>query len=112
MKGETFDSAVAKVFEKVTEYEREEDQFNEFRRNIRENPKIITFMRNNCPSLKKIFIHQATTSIQNSASEYCIRKEEVKRMLQMANITEKNNNVLVDECFSQLQLKEDAVYYY
>ena len=35
MKGETFDSAVAKVFEKITEYEKEEDQFNEFRRNIR-----------------------------------------------------------------------------
>ena len=33
-------------------------------------------------------------------------------MLQLSNITERNNNVLVDECFSQLQLKEDAVYYY
>ena len=69
-------------------------------------------MRNNCQQLKKIFIHQAVTSIQNSAAEFCIRKEEVKRMLQTASITEKNNNVIVDECFSQLRLREDAIYYY
>lgn len=53
-------------------------------------------MRNSCQQIKKIFIHYGLNSVQNSAAEYCIRKEEVKRMLQTANITEKNNNVLID----------------
>lgn len=33
-------------------------------------------------------------------------------MLQVAAITEKNINLVVDECFSQLRLREDAVFYY
>lgn len=53
-------------------------------------------MRSNCDQLKKIFTHQAQTSIQNSGVEYCIKKEEVKRMLQLASITEKNINLVVE----------------
>jgi hypothetical protein len=48
MKGETFDSAVAKMFQKVADLEREEDEFTDFRRNLRENPKIIAFVRGQC----------------------------------------------------------------
>lgn len=33
-------------------------------------------------------------------------------MLQLASITERNINLVVDECFNQLKLKEDAVFYY
>jgi len=52
-------------------------------------------MRANCDLLKKIFYHQAKTSIQNSGAEYCLKKEEIKRMLQMAAITEKNIDLIV-----------------
>ena len=69
-------------------------------------------MRSNSDNLKSIFTYQALSSVQNSASDYCIRKEEVKRMLQLASITERNINLVVDECFNQLKLKEDAVFYY
>jgi hypothetical protein len=50
--------------------------------------------------------------VQGSAGEYCLRKEEVKRMLQLAAVTERNINLLVDECFNQLRLRDDAVFYY
>ena len=69
-------------------------------------------MRSNSDNLKSIFTYQALSSVQNSASDYCIRKEEVKRMLQLASIAERNINLVVDECFNQLKLKEDAVFYY
>jgi hypothetical protein len=52
-------------------------------------------MRTNCDQLKKIFSHQARTSIQNSAGEYCLKKEEIKRMLQLAAITEKNTDLVI-----------------
>lgn len=32
-------------------------------------------MRTNCEQLKKIFHYQAKTSIQNSAADYCLKKE-------------------------------------
>ena len=74
MKGETFDSAVSKVLQRVADIEREEDEFTEYRRNIRENPKIIAFVRSSSEELKGIFAHQALGSVQNSAVDYCIRK--------------------------------------
>jgi len=69
-------------------------------------------MRSDSQQLKSIFTYHALTSVQNSADEYCIRKEEVKRMLQLASITDKNINIVVDECFSELRLREEAVFYY
>lgn len=33
-------------------------------------------------------------------------------MLQLASITEKNINLVVDECFNDLRLREDGVFYY
>lgn len=33
-------------------------------------------------------------------------------MLQLASITEKNINLVVEECFSELKLREDGVFYY
>lgn len=45
MKGETFDSAVVKIIQRIIEVETEEEEFSEFRRNIRENAKIISYIR-------------------------------------------------------------------
>ena len=81
MKGETFDVSVMKIIDRVQEIDSEEEYFGEFKRNIRENPKIISFFRNNSESLKKIFVNQAIRSVQNSADNYVIMKEEVKEML-------------------------------
>jgi hypothetical protein len=33
-------------------------------------------------------------------------------MLQLASVTDKNINMVVDECFSELRLREEAVFYY
>lgn len=33
-------------------------------------------------------------------------------MLQLASITDKNINMVVDECFSELRLREEAIFYY
>ena len=81
VKGETFDVSVMKIIDRVQEIDSEEEYFGEFKRNIRENPKIISFFRNNSESLKKIFVNQAIRSVQNSADNYVIMKEEVKEML-------------------------------
>lgn len=81
VKGETFDVSVIKIIDRIQEIDSEEEYFGEFKRNIRENPKIISFFRNNSESLKKIFINQAIRSVQNSADNYVIMKEEVKEML-------------------------------
>ena len=81
VKGETFDVSVIKIIDRIQEIDSEEEYFGEFKRNIRENPKIISFFRNNSESLKKIFVNQAIRSVQNSADNYVIMKEEVKEML-------------------------------
>ena len=69
-------------------------------------------MRSNCDLLKSIFCHHAKTSIQNSGAENCLKKEEIKRMMQAAALAEKNGDLLVEECFNQLKLRDDAVFYY
>lgn len=112
MKGETFDSAVIKILQRIIEVETEEAEFSEFRRNIRENAKIISYIRSSSEQIKRIYCHQAQNSIQNSAREYCLKKEELKRMLQMASITEKNTDLIIEECFNELKLREEGLFYY
>lgn len=81
VKGETFDVSVSKIIDRITEINSEEEEFGEFKRNLRENPKIISFFRNNSEKLKSIFVNQSIRSIQNASDSYVIMKEEVKEML-------------------------------
>ena len=75
LKGETFDSAVGRVLERVTEVEEDEEDFSEWRRNLRQNSQVIGFVRGHCEAIKQVFSKQARSSIQNSSSEYCLKKE-------------------------------------
>jgi hypothetical protein len=103
---------VAKVLQRVLEAEAEEAEFSEFRRNIRENAKIISCMRAASEQIKRIFCGLAQGSVQNSGREYCLKKEEVKRMLQVAAITERSTDLVVEECFNELKLREEGLFYY
>ena len=112
LKGETFDSAVGRVLDRVSEVEEEEEDFTEWRRNLRQSSQIIAFVRGQSDAIKAIFCKQARSSIQNSASEYCLKKEELKRLLQRANITERSTDLVIEQCFTDLKLREEGLYYY
>lgn len=52
VKGETFDVSIARAIDKIIEKDGEEEEFSDLKRNIRENPKIISFLRNNTQDIK------------------------------------------------------------
>lgn len=75
VKGETFDVSVAKIIDRIIEIEGEEDEFSDFKKNLRLNPKIISFFAENSDALKKIYLTQALRSTQNSADNFVIMRE-------------------------------------
>ena len=95
VKGETFDVSIAKSIDKIIEADAEEEEFSELKRNIRENPKIISFLRNHAEQLKEIFVRQAMRSTQLSADNYVVMKEEFKSLLELSGLTQKNTDEIV-----------------